>query len=123
MRVVTRQMAEKAAELMGLALDDPEFCETAVQRQFREKAKAAHPDGGGDAHQFVELDKAKCILVSWLARPVVKVAVDPAIASTRCPVCKGAGRRTIGRGFRTMTMVCGTCRGLGELVRPDKVEE
>lgn len=121
MSIVTRQMAEKAAFTMGVAFG-PALDEAGVKERFRELAKQHHPDKGGCMDDFVQLDRSKEILLRWLARPQTEPA-DVSISSTRCPMCKGSGKRELRRGFRTMTMVCGTCRGMGELVRPEKVEE
>lgn len=116
-------MAEQAAVTLG-GLDLATLSEAVVTKVFRDLAKTLHPDCGGDAKKFVEADRAKCILIRWLQRPqVAPPSLDDLIPSERCPMCGGTGRRTLQRGFHTMTMVCGTCRGLGELVRPDKVEE
>lgn len=119
--IVTRQMAERAAATLGLELAVADAA--MVQNRYRKRAMVLHPDKGGDAAAFVEADKAKCVLLAWLARPRAQETVDVSISSTTCPMCKGGGKRTLRRGFRTMTMVCGTCRGLGELVRQEKVEE
>ena len=119
--VVSRQMAEDAARTLRMQLDDA--TEIMVTTAYKSMAKAYHPDvPGGDAAKFVEVDKAKCVLLLWLKRPK-PVPVDPAISSEKCLQCKGTGRRRLQRGFRSMTMLCGSCRGTGERLPPEKVEE
>lgn len=120
MSIVTRQMAEKAAQAMGVTLLSLD--EAVIKDRYRVLAKQHHPDKGGCMDDFVQLDRSKEILLRWLARPKTEPA-DKSISSDKCPMCKGSGKRTLRRGFRTMTMVCGTCRGMGERVQPDKVEE
>lgn len=118
---VSRQMAEAAARTLRMQLGDA--TEIMVTTAYKSMAKAYHPDmPGGDAAKFVEVDKAKCVLLLWLKRPKV-APVDPAISSEKCIPCKGTGRRTLRRGFRSMTMLCGSCRGTGERLPPEKVEE
>lgn len=118
--IVTQQMAEKAAEQLDLGLFG--LSEASVRIAFREAAKRMHPDKGGTMDEFVQLDRAKEVLLRWINRPMAE-PVDPAIASDKCQPCKGTGRRVLRRGFRSMTMVCGSCRGTGERVPPEKVEE
>jgi hypothetical protein len=117
--IVTRQTAESAAAVLGLDLDDAGFCEPLVQRSYRERAKLLHPDRGGDPRDFVELDRAKCILVEWVNRPVLST---PTFNVNECLQCSGTGRRKVQRGFRQFTIVCSACRGMGERVPPEKVE-
>lgn len=121
--IVTRQMAEKAATVMGLMLDNDPPDESRVNARYREMAKDLHPDRGGNPAMFVELDRAKCILIEWIKRPKVGQSADASIPIDKCLQCGGAGRRKVQRGFRSMTIVCGSCRGTGERVAPEKVEE
>lgn len=120
--IVSHKMAvEAAATLGGLDLDT--LSEPVLTKVFRDLAKSLHPDKGGDAAAFVEADRAKCVLLKWLERRAPDEPASTAISSTQCPMCRGTGKRTLRRGFRTMTMMCGTCRGHGELVPTEKVEE
>lgn len=119
-------MAEEAATLMGLKLEydgaEPVKLEEAdITRRYRKMAQFLHPDRGGDANEFVKLDRAKCILVAWVNRPAAKP--DTSMPKNTCPMCKGEGRRTLARGFKTMTMVCGTCKGAGEIIEREKDEQ
>lgn len=119
--MVSRKMASDAASVLGLALDDTITVE-AVRARYRDLAKTLHPDRGGDPAAFVAADRAKCILVLWAERPKPP-PVDPAIAADVCPMCEGEGKRTLRRGFHTMTMVCGTCRGAGERLKAEKSDD
>lgn len=114
-------MAEEAAQTLG-GLDLASLSEPVLNKVYKDLAKRLHPDVGGDMRQFIEMDKAKCILALWLKRPQA-TPVDTSISSDKCLQCNGTGRRTLRRGFSSMTMVCGSCRGSGEHVAPEKVEE
>lgn len=120
--IVSHKMAAEAAATLG-GLDLDTLSEPVLAKVFRDLAKSLHPDKGGDAAAFVAADRAKCVLQKWLERRAPEEPADPAISSHTCPMCLGTGRRTLRRGFRSMTMICGTCRGHGELVATEKVEE
>ena len=120
--IVSHKMAAEAAAALG-GLDLETLTEPVLTKVYRDLAKELHPDKGGDMHKFIEVDRAKCVLAGWLERRAKEEPADEAISSTTCPMCHGTGRRTLNRGFRSMTMICGTCRGHGEMVPPDKVEE
>jgi DnaJ-class molecular chaperone len=102
-------------------LDLETLSEPVLTKVYRDLAKSLHPDKGGDAPQFMEADRAKCILLGWLERRAKEEPASAAISSTTCPMCHGSGRRTLRRGFHSMTMMCGTCRGHGEMVPPRKL--
>lgn len=120
--IVSRQMAEQAARTLRMQLDDA--TEIMVNTAFKSMAKVHHPDReGGDAAKFVEIDKAKCVLLKWLARPKASPPPDANIPVNACLQCGGKGRRRVQRGFRSMTIVCGSCRGTGEQLPPEKLEE
>lgn len=122
--VVSRQMAEQAAVVLDVDMSAPGFSEEVVQLAYRSRAKRYHPDKpGGDVAKFVEADKAKCILIKWLARPKAPPPPDASIPIDKCLQCAGAGRRKVQRGFRSMTIMCGACRGTGERLPPEKLEE
>lgn len=127
--IVTRQMAEQAALTLGFCHINGESQLTrldaqVVQKAYRNLAKLLHPDTGeaANADRFVSVDRAKCVLLEWFKRKTFPPS-DPSIAIEKCVACKGTGRRTLTRGFRSMTMVCGNCRGTGERLPPEKVEE
>lgn len=120
--IVSRQMAEDAASVLRMQLDDA--TEIMVNTAYKSMAKVCHPDKpDGDAVKFMQIDRAKCILLKWLARPTPTPPPDAYIPIDACLQCAGKGRRTVQRGFRSMTIVCGSCRGTGERLPPDKVEE
>jgi DnaJ-class molecular chaperone len=130
--IVSRKMAEEAAsdlcfvsmELFDGAVSHPldVMTKEAVQQAYKNLVKLHHPDKGGSAEAFVRIDRAKCVLLGWLER---RASEEPsaAVSSVACPMCHGSGRRTLRRGFHSMTMMCGTCRGHGEMVPNEKVEE
>jgi DnaJ-class molecular chaperone len=120
--IISRKMAEEAAVTLG-GLDLDTLSVPVVTKVFKNLAKVLHPDKGGDAKQFIEASRAQCILLGWLARRAKETPTSRAVSSTPCPMCHGSGRRTLRRGFRSMTMICGICRGHGELVPNEKVEE
>lgn len=121
--IVSRKMAEDAAKVMHLEFNPGGMTEQMVKDRYKVLAKELHPDKGGDPAAFVEADRAKCILLGWLERRAKEEPGEAAVSSNTCPMCHGTGRRTLRRGFRSMTMLCGTCRGHGELLPNDKVEE
>lgn len=120
--IVSHKMAVEAATTLG-GLDLETLSEPVLTKVFRDLAKSLHPDKGGDARQFIEADRAKCVLLGWLERRANGEPPSAAISSVACPMCHGSGRRTLRRGFHAMTMMCGTCRGHGEIVPNEKVEE
>lgn len=56
---------EEARRLLGLA---PGASPAEVERAFRRRAKAAHPDRGGDPDAFRELLAARAALISTASR-------------------------------------------------------
>lgn len=114
--IVTENQARAACDIMfaDMASDFFEVYTAAdVNAAYRVKARDAHPDAGGSAEQFVQLDRAKHILLGWLKRRKVTTAKATAHA-TKCKRCDGTGITNSHKGFRTMRMQCGTCRGTGE---------
>jgi DnaJ-class molecular chaperone len=121
--IVSHRMAVEAAATLG-GLDLETLSEPVLTKVYRDLAKTLHPDKGGDAAAFVAADRAKCILQGWLERRTPpEEPASAAISSATCPMCHGSGRRTLRRGFHSMTMMCGTCRGHGEMIATEKVEE
>lgn len=107
--MITAKMAADARALLGLV--DVTLTEDTVKQAFREAAKTAHPDAGGDGAAFANIDRAKCILLEFLKRNP-----EPAAPYKRedCPNCGGSGRIRIRRGFGVLTIVCGRCKGSGD---------
>lgn len=114
--IVTENQARAACEIIfaDMASDFFEVYTAAdVNAAYRVKARDAHPDAGGSAEQFVQLDRAKHILLGWLKRRKVTTAKATAHAA-KCKRCDGTGITSSHKGFRTMRMQCGACRGTGE---------
>jgi hypothetical protein len=122
--IVTRKMAEQAWELMSSYCKAPEgprpadevwsfpLTAEAVAVAFKQAAKVAHPDAGGSMEAFVAVDRAKHVLLAWLAKP----QSGPAPAHGEpCPRCTGKGFILSQRAFRAMRLSCPMCRGTGEL--------
>ena len=113
--IVSRKMAEAAAEELGLtlhsALDEP-----TISMAYRALVKVCHPDAGGDAEMFAAVDRAKHVLMAWLAR-ADRSAPPPHGAADPCPRCRGKGYMELA-GARLGSVLrkqCPTCRGSGEL--------
>jgi hypothetical protein len=84
---------------------------TEITGAYRAAVKYTHPDRGGKMVDFVAVDRAKHLLAKWLER---KPAADTTFRKVNCAPCGGRGRVTIRRGFASMTIVCGRCRGSGD---------
>ena len=119
--IVSRKQAEEAARFMRMQLDDA--TEIMVNTAYKSMAKTCHPDAvPGKEAEFVTLDRSKCILLEWLKQPRANKPSGE-ISANVCPRCHGSGKVQLQRGFQTMTMICGTCRGSGELVDREKDEQ
>lgn len=81
----------------------------------RRCAMATHPDRGGNAAQFAQVDRAKCIVERWLAQPAPVAA--PIHKKQPCDYCGGSGHVTRpsrlpgGKGLR---QTCPKCSGSGD---------
>lgn len=82
-----------------------------VNAAFRVAATRAHPDKGGDTEGFVALDRAKHVLLNWLARQGDRGAEPP--HGKLCGVCAGKGYVESRRAWRTLKLQCTKCRGTG----------
>lgn len=71
-----------------------------VKEQYRQLALAHHPDRGGSAAVFTELNKAY--------QKALQSAEDHH-APGRCVQCDGTGWVTRRRGFTSLKMVCQDC--------------
>lgn len=90
---------DAALILLGLAAMPTD--EVALQRAYREAAKAAHPDGGGTAETF------RAVLA---AKVVVKKAMEKTTQPMgHCSMCRGAG---VVKG-RIGMVACDQCAGSG----------
>lgn len=85
---------------------------TEVNDAYRASCKHAHPDMGGRMEDFIEIDRAKHMLLHWLER---KPEVVTAGAGRTCPDCNGKGYVAVQRALRAMRMTCPMCRGTGDL--------
>lgn len=88
----------KPFEILGIPEDStPEQ----VKAAYIEKAKTTHPDGGGTAEAFQELQRAHDAAHEIASKP------------KKCEPCEGKGRTVIQKGFNKMTMLCKACGGRG----------
>lgn len=128
--IVSRKMADDAWELvrgycmMG-ALDgeiwDFPLSPESVGVAHKQACKRAHPDGGGSSEAFVAVDRAKHVLLHWLARQAE--APTPVHGGvTECLHCCGAGHVMLHKGLRQMRAQCPACQGNGEIYDEKKPE-
>lgn len=111
--IVTRAMAEEASKellIHGLFLQG--VTEQVVQEAYRSRARETHPDAGGSAEAFAAVDRAKHVLLKWLALQGDRQA-EPAHASD-CSTCGGRGYVDSRRAWRTLRVQCTKCRGTGD---------
>lgn len=111
--IITRTMAEEAAETLALDLSLPLTAEQ-VGQAYRLLAKAAHPDAGGSPEAFAAVDRAKHVLLGWLARSPAPVDTLSDVGE-QCYKCSGKGFVVSQRGWRQMRVQCLMCRGAGTL--------
>ena len=91
---------ERAFEIIGIP---PTATMQEVSNAYKTLARAAHPDGGGSADAFYELNTAYQIVAEF-------------VRSAPCPDCIG-GYRARSRGFAHVQVVCDTCNGTGRRTR------
>lgn len=111
------RVADEVWDQQPITLDG--MTEDTLNRAYRTAARYTHPDTGGTLEQFAAVDRAKHILIRWLAqRPTA--AVDAVIGGL-CAHCEGAGNVRVQRGFRSMRVSCPKCHGTGDShYTPDK---
>ena len=113
--IVSQKQAEEARKILDMpSAEGLLYSEEYVKECYREAAKRAHPDKGGTAEAFAAVDRAKHVLLAWLARP------QPAAADHKkraCDYCHGEGflympsRQPGSVGLRR---TCPKCRGSGD---------
>ncbi len=86
--------------ILGLPLD---ATWQQVKARWTELALELHPDHGGDPERFRAVADAHRRLRVAFAQPVV------------CPVCQGARRILVRRGFYELPRTCPRCKGAGSL--------
>lgn len=118
--IINRLDAEDAAALLELwNIDQPkvelaDMTPEIINEQYRRAARRCHPDLGGKPQEFVAVDRAKHVLLGWLARQ--PEAAAKALQPRRCPDCEGKGYIKRHRGFTAALRVqCAKCKGHGEL--------
>lgn len=121
--IVSSRMAEEAwgtllayefpGERVGSPM--PESADV-VNFSYRKAAKNAHPDAGGSPEAFAAVDRAKHVLLHWLARKEDQ-AERPHGGVSKCPRCLGKGYlEAQARAFAApMRKQCPTCQGNGEI--------
>lgn len=72
-----------------------------VERRWRELRSNHHPDRGGDATIFHELNLAYQAARTEVSQP------------RPCQACNGTGRSEVRRGFGRVELMCTFCNGLG----------
>lgn len=91
-----------------------EHAEDVVRDAYRQAARVTHPDKGGTAEAFAAVDRAKHVLLAWLARP------QPTQTDHKkkpCDYCGGLGHvYTQGTrpGSQGLRRTCPKCRGSGD---------
>lgn len=104
---VKRTLAQDAARVLGVELEG--LSVEQLRLAYRAKAKAAHPDAGGDPDDFLKLGHARDILARWVADPPPppKPELEP------CMSCSGKGFILRQRGWRGLRSQCPMCKGRG----------
>ena len=72
-----------------------------VKSRWRELCMAHHPDRGGNAAEFNNINKA------------YKAAMEEASAPKPCGPCTGSGKVRVFRGFCSTEVTCQSCSGSG----------
>jgi DnaJ-class molecular chaperone len=111
--IISRVQAEQAAEVLRLAEGLDGLTPEVLKVAYRAGAARTHPDRGGTAEAFAEVDRAKCILERWLERQGPEPAPN-AMAYKPCPNCHGTGRVRVHRGFMHTMAQCHPCKGTGD---------
>lgn len=121
--IVNREHAEDAWRLL---IDEgrvdrihyPGFADVTeddVRDLYRTAAKFVHPDGGGTLEKFAAVDRAKHVLLKWIAK---QGDSPPPMNVDKCGNCDGKGHVTIKsqRGFKITELrrQCRKCNGTGE---------
>lgn len=115
--MVSRKMAEEAARVFGFDISAGLLDEQAVLAAYRAEVKRVHPDAGGSVEAFAAVDRAKHVLLRWLARSVAEEPTTQHGVITACPRCEGRGFLELtGRRFgASIRRQCPACQGNGEL--------
>lgn len=119
--IVSQRQAEEAWELLARSIGtrDPtplhEVTEAIVSSRYRYCTLFTHPDReGGSLEKFAPVDRAKHVLMAWLARAPETSAA--ALGSNGCPACDGTGVIKVQRGFTApLRRQCVKCKGTGDL--------
>lgn len=86
-----------------------------VTIMYRLAARHLHPDRGGSAEAFAAVDRAKHVLLHWLARAEAQED-KPHGGVSKCPRCDGRGYMELRNGFKApLRKQCPTCNGNGEI--------
>lgn len=86
--------------------------EELVNKAYRQASRMVHPDAGGDAETFARVDRAKHVLLGWLARQ--PETVDAALGGL-CTDCNGTGHVKMQRAWGpALRKQCPRCRGTGD---------
>lgn len=72
-----------------------------IEAKWRQLRSEHHPDKGGDAQMFEQLNRA------------YKAALAEARQPHPCLSCGGTGKAEVRRGFGRVELMCSVCNGLG----------
>lgn len=112
--MVNEKDARAAAEELGLSWGSSIIDIGGVTAAYRARAAQTHPDRGGDAAEFVKVDRAKHVLLAWLAKPKVASVTQ---RKRPCDYCNGAGhvyQQGSRPGSQGLRRTCPKCSGSGD---------
>jgi len=96
-------------ELMGC---HAQSTDEEVAAQWRSRARAAHPDRGGDPDAFARLSEAHAAIYSSASR--ARLARVLAVLGAACDRCGSTGEMRRQRGWdKVLSLPCDACRGAG----------
>lgn len=119
--IVSQRQAEEAWELLARSIGTRdltplhEITEALVSSRYRYCTLFTHPDReGGSLEKFTPVDRAKHMLLAWLAR--APEGAPTTLGGDECPDCSGTGILKVQRGFTApLRRQCGKCKGTGDL--------
>lgn len=109
---MTPKVAKHYYQHLGIHRD---ASEKEIKQAYRELAREAHPDHGGNVDAFNELSEAYKTIVT----PQLKTLYDKTLDKKheKCWKCKGTGYKAKQVSFtHREKLICETCRGAGVVV-------
>lgn len=83
---------------------------------YRRLVMQHHPDRGGDAATFIEVQQAYETIIDGRAPPV-DVEAPPMRPRQACAACHGTGATAVHVGLHHVEFVCQVCSGTGRMRR------